>query len=175
MKTIVIYKSKYGASKTYADWIGGELESPVYDAKSVTLDKLSQYDTIIFGGGLYAEMIAGISLITKNLDALKNKKIIIFTTGLTPPEIRDYYDDLVVNRNFKNGVPDNVKIFNFPGKMILSELSVPHKAAISALKLLMSKKENPTDMEKLLIELCDKSGDFCDKNLIHALTDYARN
>lgn len=37
----------------------------------------------------------------------------------------------------------------------------------------MSGKENPTEMEKLLVELCDADGDFSDKSLIAELVEYA--
>lgn len=60
------------------------------------------------------------------------------------------------------------------GKMIIDELSLPHKIAIKSLKKLMSSKENPTEMEKLLIELCDADGDFSDKNSIVPLIDYIK-
>ncbi len=174
MSTIVVYKSKYGGTEAYARWIGEELTCPVLDAKSVKPQDLTAFDTIIYGGGLYAEVIAGVTLITKNFDMLKDKKIIIYTTGLTPPEVRDYYDKLVLEKNFKNGVPENVRIFNFPGKMILEELSLPHRTAIKALKKLMSKKESLTEMERLLIDLCDSSGDFTDKSQTTKLIEYAK-
>ena len=60
------------------------------------------------------------------------------------------------------------------GKMILSELSLPHRTAIKALKKLMSGKENPSEMEKLLVELCDKDGDFTDKSAIGELIEYVK-
>lgn len=175
MNAIIIYRSKYGSTKLYADRLAEELSCPAIDARSVKPEDLRVYDTVIYGGGLYAEVIAGVTLITKNLDMLKGKKVIVYTTGLTPTDCRDYYDKLVLEKNFKNGVPENVRIFNLPGKMIFDELSLPHKAAIKMLKALMSKKESPTDMERLLIDLCDADGDFTDKSLIKELAEYARS
>ena len=172
MNAIVIYKSKYGSTKDYACWIADELGCEAVDAKKVKIDDLEKYDTIVYGGGLYAEMIAGVTLISKNLDKLIDKKIAVFTTGITPLDCREYYDNKVVPKNFKGGVPKNVKIFNFMGKMIIEELTPVHKAAINSLKKLMSGKKNPTEMEKLLIALCDVSGDFSDKNAIKELVEY---
>lgn len=174
MSTIVVYKSKYGSTKTYAEWIAEELGCQAVDAKGVKVDDLLQYDTIIYGGGLYAEVINGVTLITKNMDKLKDKKLIIYTTGITPMEYREYYDKYVVEKNFKTGVPENIKIFNFMGKMVLNELSVVHRTAIKSLKKLMQGKENPTEMEKLLVELCDKDGDFSDRNAIEELVSYCK-
>ena len=174
MNAVVIYKSKYGSTKTYAEWISKELDCPLLNAKETKIEDILDYDTIIYGGGLYAEVIAGVSLITKNLDKLSGKKLIVYSTGITPPDCREYYDDLVIKKNFKPEMMDKIKVYNFMGKMILDELTVVHRTAIKALKKLMSGKENPTEMEKLLIELCDKDGDFSDREAIKELIEYAK-
>ena len=175
MSTIVIYKSKYGSTKRYAEWIAEALNCEAKEYKSVSLSDLINYDTIIYGGGLYAEIIAGVSLITKNIEKLKDKKLIVYTTGITPPEVREYYDHEVVEKNFNPEMLEHIKIFNFLGRMVLSELSIPHRTAIKALKKIMLSKKNPTDMEKMLIDLCDADGDFTDKASIKDLIAYAKN
>ena len=173
-KTIVVYKTKYGSTKSYAQWIAEDLGCNFVDAKDIKIDEFLQYDTIIYGGGLYAEIINGVSLITKNIEKLKDKRIIVYTTGITPLDVRAYYDGEVLEKNFKNGVPENVKIFNFLGKMKMEELTLVHRAALKSLKKIMSAKENPSDMIKLLIELCDADGDFSDRSQIKELCEYAR-
>ena len=175
MNAIVIYKTKYGSTKTYAEWIANELGCEAVNAKDMSAGRLSEYDTIIYGGGLYAEVINGVSLITKNIAALSDKRIAVFTTGITPIDCRGYYDTYVIEKNFKHGVPENVKIFNFLGKMKLDELSLVHRTALKTLKKIMSSKENPSEMEKLLVTLCDADGDFCDKESIKELVNYVRN
>ena len=47
MNTVVIYKSKYGSTRTYAEWISKELECEIYDAKNIKADDLLKYDAII--------------------------------------------------------------------------------------------------------------------------------
>ena len=175
MNAIVLYKSKYGSTKAYAEWIAEDLGCECRPAKGVKADDLLSYDTIIYGGGLYAENIAGASLITKNIEKLKDKKLVVFTTGITPLDVREYYDGEVLDKNFKPEIRQYIKVFNFMGKMILSELSVPHRSALKMLKKIMSGKENPTDLEKMLIELCDADGDFTDRSAISELVEYAKN
>ena len=126
------------------------------------------------GGGLYAEVINGVTLITKNIEKLRDKKIIVYTTGITPRDVREYYDGEVIEKNFKNGVPENIKIFNFEGKMIQKELTPVHYAALVSLKKIMKAKKNPSDMVKLLIKLCDADGDFSDRESIKELVEYAK-
>ena len=174
MNAIVIYKSRYGSTKAYAEWIAEALGCKAVEAKRVKVEDLSGYDTIVYGGGLYAEIINGVSLITKNLDKLKGKKLAVYTTGITPLDCREYYEGEVYEKNFKPGMLDEIKVFNFLGKMMVSELSFPHRAAIKTLKKIMSAKENPTEMERLLIELCDADGDFTDKSVIVDLVNYVK-
>ena len=44
MNAIVIYKTKYGATKTYAEWIAEELSCKAVDAKQVKIDNLKEYN-----------------------------------------------------------------------------------------------------------------------------------
>lgn len=174
MNSIVVYKSKYGSTKNYAEWIAEALGCTAVEAKKISVYELEKYDNIIYGGGLYGEVINGLHIITKNISRLKDKKIAVFSTGITPLDCRDYYDSYVLEKNFKNSVPENVKVFNFLGKMKLDELSAVHRTALKTLKKIMSGKENPTDMEKLLVELCDADGDFSDRDAIFELVNYIR-
>lgn len=174
MNAIVVYKTKYGSTKTYAEWIAEELECEAVDAKDVKAEDLEKYDAIVYGGGLYAEVISGVSLITKNLDRLDGKKIAVYSTGITPLDIRDYYDRLVLEKNFKPFMLEKIKVFNFLGKMVIDELSLVHRTALKTLKKIMSGKDNPSDMEKLLIKLCDSSGDYTDKGAIGGLVNYIK-
>ena len=63
MKSVVIYKSRSGFVKNYAQWIAEELSADIYDASMVKVDMLLEYDNIIYGG-LYISGINGIKLIT---------------------------------------------------------------------------------------------------------------
>lgn len=174
MNAIVVYKTKYGSTKTYAEWIAEELECEAVDAKDVRAEDLEKYDAIVYGGGLYAEVINGVSLITKNLDKLDGKKIAVYSTGITPLDIRDYYDRLVLEKNFKPFMLDKIKVFNFLGKMVIDELSLVHRTALKTLKKIMSGKENPSEMEKLLVKLCDSSGDYTERSAIGELVNYIK-
>jgi menaquinone-dependent protoporphyrinogen IX oxidase len=80
----VIYHSKYGSTERYARWIAEELGAPVFDARKFKKKDLALYDTIVYGGGIYAGGIKGIELITKNwYKGLDEKKVIVFAVGIT--------------------------------------------------------------------------------------------
>ena len=59
-----------------------------------------QYDTIIYGGGIYAGVIIGASLcISRNLKKLQDKKIVIFTVGIGDTKDTSLYEK-IKNQNF---------------------------------------------------------------------------
>lgn len=58
-KTAVVFKSKYGSTKKYAQWIAEELSCDIFERKNVKSDDLEAYDTVIYGGGLYAGGVKG--------------------------------------------------------------------------------------------------------------------
>ena len=99
----------------------------------------------------------------------------VYSTGITPLDCRDYYDKYVIEKNFTPQMLEKIKIYNFLGKMVLNELTVVHRTALKALKQIMSNKKNPTEMEKLLVDLCDANGDFSDRESIKDLIGYVKN
>jgi stalled ribosome rescue protein Dom34 len=68
MNGIILYQSKYGATKKYADWISEETGLSCVETKKAVIDDIVNYDTIILGGGIYASGIA---------DTLLNREEII--------------------------------------------------------------------------------------------------
>lgn len=175
MKKVVLYKTKYGSAKQYAEWIAEDLNCVAMDVKDVKVNDLKEYDTIILGGGLYANSIAGASLIVKNYDKLKNKNLVFFTVGITPIDCRDYYDRLVMEKSFSEEMRGNVKVFNFLGKMLTDELTLAHRSALKMLKGIMQNKENPTEMEKMLVDLCDYNKSEMSRDQIDELVKYVKD
>lgn len=76
MKAVVIYKSKTGFTKKYAQWIAEDLSADIFEVSKVNMNMLNSYDTVIYGGSLYAVGINGVKLITQNIDKLKDKKLV---------------------------------------------------------------------------------------------------
>lgn len=113
IKTVVIYKSKSGFTRKYAEWIAEELSTDIFEASKVSVDLLKAYDNIIYGAGLYAVGINGLKLITRNLDKLKDKKLAVFATGATP--FREEALNEVRNKNFTLDEQKHIQFFYFRG------------------------------------------------------------
>ena len=86
MRGIILYTSKYGATKRYADWLAEETGFDCTETKKAKIEDVKRYDKIIFGGGIYASGIAGLSFLRKNISQLQDKKVIVFCVGASPYE-----------------------------------------------------------------------------------------
>ena len=85
-KTIVIYKSKHGSTKKYAEWIGEELNCPVVAEQDFSKKDFDNYENVIFGGCVEAGGIMGFDIIKKNMRRLQGKKLVVFAVGLNVME-----------------------------------------------------------------------------------------
>ena len=77
MNGIILYQSKYGATKKYADWISEETGFSCVETKKAVIEDIVKYDTIILGGGIYASGIAGLSFLKKNIKQLSDNRILL--------------------------------------------------------------------------------------------------
>jgi len=129
---VVVYKSKYGTGKQYAEWIADEVNADLFERSKVSIDDLLQYDTIVYGGSMYAVGILGISLIKKNFDKIKDKKIIIFSVGASPPHTEAL--EHVKNSNFTEAMKERVNYFHLRGGFDYDKLNSIDKIMMYLLK-----------------------------------------
>jgi flavodoxin len=167
-KIAVIYKSAYGATKRYAEWIADELGAELLERKAVSKPHLAGYDIIVYGGGLYAGGIAGVDLLVKN----PVKNLVVFTVGLANPVNTDY--SAIMKRS---GLPAQTAVFHFRGGIDYSRLNLVHKAMMSMLKKTAFDKkpyDELSDEEKLFVDTYGGKIDFSDRASIKPLVEYVR-
>jgi hypothetical protein len=162
MKAAVIYKSKYGSTKKYAEWIAEELNCPLFEFSKVNNGELGKYDTIIYGGGLYAGSISGVKDIAKNYSG----RLVVFAVGLTPPGEIDLSEAVK-----RNGIP-NAKLFQFRGGYIFDKLSPVHKLVMRVVRKAMTSKAGISAEERT--KLYGNVVDYTDRTVIAPLIQYVK-
>ena len=172
MKIAVIYKSHYGTTKQYAEWIAEALDAKLLERSSVKSEDISDYDLVIFGGGLYASGILGINLVTKNLP----KELILFTVGLANPEETDY--SKILDKNLPAELRNKVKVFHFRGGIDYKKLNIVHRGMMAVMKKMTIGNKDYTQLnneERAFIDTYGKEVDFTKQNDITPLIDYIKN
>ena len=66
-KAIVIYNSKRGSTKQYAEWIAGELGCTSVSLENLDYGSLGQFDVVIFGSWLRGSGIVGFDKFRKQI------------------------------------------------------------------------------------------------------------
>lgn len=173
MKSIVIYKSKTGFTKKYAQWIAEELSADLLEASMVIADKLAAYDTVIYGGGLYAVGINGVKLITKNLDKLQDKKVVIFATGASPSCAEAIHD--VMSKNFTPDEQQTIHFFYLRGGFDYNKLKTFEKILMNLLKWNLKRKKQLTPDEKGMLAAYEQPVDFTRKRNIDEIIAYVNH
>ncbi len=176
--TIMIFESKYGSTEKYAKWIAEELSCPLMEVKSCKPADIEGFNTIIYGGGLYAGGVSGIKLLIKNCELLADKNVIIFTCGLADPDDPENVSHIrkALSNVLPVGLRQRVHLFHFRGGIDYSRLSIVHRAMMSMLrKALLKKDEKDLRQEdRYLLDTYGKRVDFTDRRAILPLVELVR-
>jgi menaquinone-dependent protoporphyrinogen IX oxidase len=171
MKTLVVYKSKSGYTQKYAQWIAEELSADILESSKASVRNMKEYDTVIYGGGVYANSISGVKLITRNLKQLKDKNIVVFATGLTSPEDKGVNE--ITNKNFTPEQLKHIRFFYLRGGFDFNKLGFLYKTVMKQFTKMNSKKEQNED-EKALADACQNPVDYTNRDNIRALVEYVK-
>ena len=170
---IIIYQSKYGATKKYVEWLIEETKFDCIEKSKADIKKIEEYDMIILCGGIYASGIAGLSFIRKNYNILKNKKIAIFCVGASPFE-EEVFEQVKLH-NLKEDLK-GVPTFYGRGAWDEENMTFKDRALCKMLQKVIAKKD-PNTYEPWMKVLMSAVGGKCDwteKKYIDSLLDYIK-
>lgn len=159
MKTgIIVYTSKYGATKKYAAWLAEMTGYDCIETQKATLNAVSRYNMIVLCGGIYASGIAGLSFLKKHFGALKGRKIAVFCVGASP------YDEQAFNEIKKHNLRDelsDIPLFYGRGTWDESRMSFKDRTLCKMLQKAVAKKD-PNTWEPWMKALMCAAGQSCD-------------
>ncbi|PUU88456.1 flavodoxin domain-containing protein [Halanaerobium sp.] len=177
MKTLIVYWSKTGFVKKYAEWLADELEADIITGAEITTVKLKEYDSYIFGGSLYAGGINGANFIKKNIKEFQNKKTIIFATGASAAKTNIIEE--IKNKNFTAAEQESFEFFYLRGGFNYNKLGFKDKILMSIMKWKLNRKnkkgEEITEEEKGMLAAYDNPVDFTNRNNIKELLAYLKS
>ena len=176
--TAVVFKSKYGATRKYAMYIAQRLDADMYDLAKVKKFDFGKYDTIVYGGGIYASSINGIKFISSNAEKLEGKNILIFTTGLGDPAVAK--NTQVISKSLNKVLPKqimaNAHLYCFRGGIDYGKLSFLHKQMMSMMHKMIAKKSESemTKDDRDILDTYGKAIDYVDVATASQLIEYVK-
>lgn len=168
MSGIILYQSKYGATKKYALWLAEETGFLVKETKTVTAAELKPFDTILLGGGIYASGIAGLSFLKKNLSALQGKKLLVFCVGASPYDENAFRE--LTYRNLTGPLKD-IPCFYCRGAWTPETMTMIDRNLCKMLQKSLAKRppESLALWEKALLEAGNTHCDWTDRHSLEPI------
>lgn len=174
-KIVVIYKSNYGSTQRYAAWIAEELNAELLEVDKTRPPALQGYDVIIYGGGLYAGSVNGISLLTKNFDTIKDKSLYLFTVGaadVTDPRNTDHIR-AGLSRVLTPEMQKRIGLFHLRGGMDCPNMNPLHRMMMGMMIHMLRKKPESEleNSDRELLQNAKKRIDFTNRATIAPLVE----
>ena len=158
MKGIILFQSKYGSTKKYAQWLSESTGFPAVDTRQAMLEHVKEYDTVILAGGIYASGIAGLSFLKKNIDELKGKRISVLCVGASP--FTESAFEQIRNHNLKDKL-QGLPCFYARGAWDEEKMTLVDRTLCRFLHRTLKKKE-PDSLEVWEEALLTSFGEKCD-------------
>ena len=173
-KIAVVYFSKNGSTQRYAEWIARSCKADLFPYAEADIDRLAEYDTVIYGGCVYSGVIQGIRFIKDNRDLLANTRLAVFAVGLTQPGDDAAFEE-VLNRNFTPEERTGLTFFHFPGALDYKKLSFFQRGMMRMLKKSIQKRpaESRSQMEQYILDSYGGRVDFTSFTYVKPLVDWA--
>ncbi|MDD8013924.1 MAG: flavodoxin domain-containing protein [Acidobacteriota bacterium] len=85
MKKAVIYRSRNGSTRRYAEWLAQECGADLFDLGQAQDPDLAPYEAVIYGAPFHMGHLYGARYIRDRWAVLQRKRVFIFSTSAVPP------------------------------------------------------------------------------------------
>ena len=171
MRILVTYKSKTDFTKRYAEIIAKEVDGYLMDFKEVTAEKMSEFDVVVYGGGLYAGMVNGLKKAKEMFEKSFAKKFIVFATGGTPNEATKEID-VVWKNNLTVEELASIPHFYMQSGICYEKMSFANKTLMKMMSNVLSKKKNKDSAEESFAQAIKSSYDISSKEYAEPLIKF---
>ena len=171
-KIAVVYKSKYGSAKQYAQWLRAAMEAQLLEMP-VTAPQLAPFEKVIYVGGMYAGGVSGFSAFKKAWGQGSGKQLTLCAVGMAPGSEEGAKE--ITQRNLPPAMRGNVSVFQLRGALDYPKMSRVHRAMMWCLKGMLKLVKGKNDPQtKLIADSYGKRSDFSDKSTIRPVVAHVR-
>lgn len=160
----IVYTSKAGHTKKYAEILGKKLNLPVYEL-SVAFKKLQKGSEIIYLGWLMAGKVKGLKKASKHFDIKA-----ICGVGMSSG------DSQLVDMSKANQISGSATVFYLQGGFEIEKLHGIYKLMMKVMKSTLGKgladKQNRTQEEDDMLNLMIHGGDMVKENNLMQIVDW---
>ncbi len=146
MQGIIVYKSTYGSTKQYAEWLSQQTGFQAVPVAQVNDTILDASDAVIVGCPVLKFQPALKTWLTKKWPILKEKQVMLFTTSGAPsnhPKLQAGYKE-----SFSEAMQQRLAYFPLGGRMVYQNLKPIHKLLMNIGQRLEKNPQAKAEMMK---------------------------
>ncbi|MDO6432707.1 flavodoxin domain-containing protein [Flavitalea sp. BT771] len=122
MNGLVLYRSRYGATRQYAEWIGTDLRLPVIDPDMLNDQLLAGCDFLVIGTSVYLGDLLLKAWLKGNKHRLEQKKLFFFIVCAPSPDASGH-GQIIMDNIPGDLLRPSTDIVFLPGRWIFRQLS----------------------------------------------------
>lgn len=165
MSSLVIYASKYGSTKEYAEELAKRMKWEAVSYKHVSGNMLKDAEEIVIAGNIRMGKMKIAGWVNGKVSILKNKCKAVIAVGGTESSNRDYYLE-TVEKNLSSLKLTKDQIFGCGGRQLISNMKGFDSFVF---KMLDKMVKDPKEKEDIL-----KDKDHVDMSLLDPIVEYLK-
>ena len=118
----ILFKSKYGSTGQYAQWLSHDLHLPILEIDNVSEESIELHDFFLIGSPVYIGKLSVAKWLKKHEAILKNKKIFLFIVCGTSLKNEEQLNQ-ILHENLTEQMEKSCLVFFLPGRLVKKELS----------------------------------------------------
>jgi menaquinone-dependent protoporphyrinogen IX oxidase len=168
---IIIYGSRYGSARRYAERLAELTGLDVVDHKEAK--EIGGYDRIVYIGSLYAGGVTGLKQTVSKMPP--QQELIVATVGLADPT--DATNVAHIRQSIKSQIPahfyDESRLFHLRGAIDYTKLNLKYRLMMSLLAKKVAKlpEEQQNAETRAMLETYGKQVDFVDFSSLQPIVD----
>ena len=168
-KVAVVYSSKFGHTKQYADWLAADIgDADVINAASFNPTQFLAYKLVIFASGVYSDKLPIMDFIKKNISSVKPAKSMVMAVSWYTNDSEEAKAKLIADNypeEFKNVVPMYVVNSGIDKKQI----SPVDSMKLLATQAMIAKKDGRTSDDINILSILKGYSDPTDKENLESI------
>ena len=164
MKSVILYGSRYGSARRYAQELSKQTDIPAVSYQEAP--PLSKLETIVYIGALYAGGVLGLTKTLRRQSFGEHQRLVIVTVGLADPDILQNRENIrnALQKQIPAQLYGRAAVFHLRGAIDYQALSLGHRTMMALLHRSLQKKpaEEWSEEDKALMETYGKRADFAD-------------
>lgn len=142
MKGLIIYKSKYGSTKQFSEWLKEDTGFDLREISNVP-SNLKDYEIIIIGCSIHAGLISLQKWIMQNWESIKGKQVILMLTSGTS-DIR--FIQKTMEKSLSQEIRKRITLFPVGGRYLLNRMSIFDRLSVKIVAFFTKHSETKRGM-----------------------------